>query len=70
MSTERDDEPESIQTSSVSLDLAAASGPFQLAGLSAVHNSAALFSNQTFEPCCSTNAAALRTICASRIGLP
>ena len=60
--TAREEEPESIQTSSVSLDLATASAPFQSLGLTSDQSSAADFSNQTFEPCCSIRSAALRTI--------
>src|SRR5208282_6579391 len=51
INTAREDEPESIHTSSVSLDLAAAGGPFQSFGLTRDQSSAADFSNQMFEPC-------------------
>src|SRR6185369_7312434 len=68
--TAREEEPESIQTSRVSVDLVAGSGPFQSAGLSAAHNSAAVLSNQTLEPCCSIKSAVLRMIWVLRIGLP
>ena len=51
ISTAREDEPESIHTSSVSLDLATASAPFQSFGFTSDQSSAADFSNQTFEPC-------------------
>ena len=44
--TARDEEPESIQTSSVSLDLVAASAPFQSAGLTSAQSSVGGF----FEP--------------------
>src|SRR5258705_9483451 len=70
ISTEREEDPESIQTSRVSLDLVAAAGPDQLAGRTAFHNSAADFSNHTFEPCCSTRLATLRTTAASRMAWP
>src|SRR5688572_18374908 len=59
--TERDDEPESIHTSSVSLDFAVASAPFQSAGFTSDQSSAALFSNQMCEPCFSISSAAFRT---------
>jgi peroxiredoxin len=70
INTERDELPESIHTSSVSLDLAAASAPFQPFGFTSDQSSAADFSNQTFEPCFSIKSAVLRTIWASRIGSP
>src|SRR5690242_13579554 len=57
--TARDDEPESIHTSSVSLDLATASTPFQFAGFTSAHSSAADFSNQMFEPLFSMRSATL-----------
>src|SRR5258708_6318964 len=68
--TEREDEPESIHTSRVSLDLDAASGPAQPQGLTAAQSSPTDFSNQTLEPCFSIKSAALRTIFTSRIGVP
>src|SRR5512138_3180765 len=49
--TAREDEPESIQTSSVSADFVTASGPAQPFGLTAAHSSAAERSNQALEPC-------------------
>ena len=67
MSTERDDEPESIQTSRVSFDLATGSVPFQSTGFTEAHNSAHDFSNQTFDPCFSTRSAVLRTIRAATL---
>src|SRR2546425_11127183 len=63
--TDRDDEPESIQTSRVSFDLATGSVPFQSTGFTEAHNSAYDFSNQTFDPCFSTRSAVLRTIRAA-----
>ena len=55
--TARDDEPESIHTSSVSLDLATASAPGQSFGFTSDQSSAADFSNQTLEPCFSIKSA-------------
>src|SRR5688572_22382570 len=57
--TEREEEPESIQTSRVSMDLEAGSGPDQSAGLTRDQSSAADFSNQMLEPCFSTRSAVL-----------
>src|SRR4051812_30420937 len=51
INTARDELPESIQTSRVSLDLATASAPFQSMGFTVAQSSAADFSNQMFEPC-------------------
>src|SRR5260370_40861445 len=65
ISTEREEEPESIHTSSVSTDLVAASGPAQSGGFTAAHRSFADFSNQTLEPCLSIKSAAFRTILAA-----
>src|SRR5438132_13387037 len=64
--TERDEEPESIQTSSVSFDLETGSAPpFQFLGLTKPHNSAQDFSNQMFEPCFPMRSATLRTTAAA-----
>ena len=68
--TAREEDPESIQTSSVSEDLEVGSGALQLEGLTNAHNSAADFSNQTLEPCFSKRAAVFRTTWLSRIGSP
>src|SRR3974390_2989678 len=68
--TAREEEPESIHTSSVSLDLLTASALFQPFGFKSDQSSPTDFSNQTCEPCFATKSAAFRTICASRIGSP
>src|SRR6266536_456570 len=68
ISTARDEDPESIQTSRVSVALEVGSTPFQSFGRSKAQSSAHDFSNQTFEPFFSIRSAALRTICGSRIG--
>src|ERR1043166_600064 len=68
--TARDDEPESIQTASVSLDLATAAAPFQSFGFRSDQSSPADFSNHTFAPCFSIKSAVLRMIAGSRIGSP
>src|SRR5579863_3893594 len=70
MRTAREDEPESIHTSSVSLDFATGSAPFQSEGFTEAHSSAMDVSNQALEPNCSNNFAVLRMICASRMALP
>src|SRR5262245_28162693 len=70
MSTERDDDPESIHTSSVSADFAAASGPDQFFGRTSDQSSEADFSNQTFDPCCWTTSATARITCGSKIAWP
>src|SRR5689334_2052244 len=63
--TERDDDPESIQTSSVSFDLVTGSAPFQSFGFAKAHNSVHGFSNQMFEPCFSMMSATLRMTAAA-----
>ena len=60
--TAREEVPESIHTSRVSLDLATASAPVQLAGLTRAQSSAADCSNHTLEPCFSMRSAMLRMI--------
>ncbi len=62
ISTLREELPESIHTSSVSLDLATASAPVQFAGFTSDQSSAADFSNHTLEPCCSMSLATLQMI--------
>src|ERR1017187_7626264 len=63
--TAREELPESIHTSSVSLDLLMASAPFQSFGFTSDQSSAADFSNHTFEPCFSTNLAVFLTTSAA-----
>src|SRR5262245_57655098 len=49
--TAREDDPESIHTSSVSADFFIGSAPLQSAGFTKDQSSLTDFSNHTFEPC-------------------
>jgi hypothetical protein len=68
INTARDDDPESIHTSSVSLDLLTASAPFQSFGFTSDQSSAADFSNQTFEPFFLIKSATFFTTSAANFG--
>src|SRR5437868_403099 len=70
ISTAREEEPESIHTSRVSLDLLTASAPVHPLGFTSDQSSEADFSNQTLEPSFPNNSAAWRMIRESNMELP
>src|SRR5579883_2993339 len=68
--TAREDDPESIHTSSVSADLLVGAARVSPSGLRRFQSSPVDFSNQTLDPCCSISSAAFRITRTSSNGLP